>query len=187
MRVRSRRRARKVLLASTLCLGRKEQERALRGPASFSRSCPKTLNRSNGSFSMLPSDANSPIVAGPPQSLVPRGTRGFAVGAVSALIVVKLARGGKAAWKNCQNRVERNSSVGSRESEKAQVELRGAFVGGEVSGAGDNANGRCEDRWGASALRTSGWDGDSAGEGWSCLVKRSRGYQGRRSWSESGS
>lgn len=68
----------------------------------------------------------------------------FRGGSLSApRIVVRLARGGKAAWGNCKMESCREEFVGSSENEKAQVQLRGALVGREVSwGAGDDASGR---------------------------------------------
>lgn len=95
---------------------------------------------SNGSFSMLSSDVSSPIVEGPPESLVPRGTRGFAAGAVSAMVVVKLGSWGEGSLGKLR-KSGREEFVGSREREGAgtaptspcwTTPMVGAKVGGEL-------------------------------------------------------
>lgn len=164
MTVRSRRRARKVLLASTLCLW---AERAGEGPAwpgLFLSLLPQHFEAIERILLNAFQQCQFSNCRGTPRVACATGRSRFRGGSLSApRIVVRLARGGKAAWGNCKMESCREEFVGSRENEKAQVQLRGAFVGREVSwGAGDDASGRWVRRLvGASALLTSGWDGDS--------------------------
>lgn len=144
MTVRSRRRARKVLLASTLCLW---AERAGEGPAwpgLFLSLLPQHFEAIEWILLNAFQQCQFSNCRGTPRVTCATGRSRFRGGSLSApRIVVRLARGGKAVWGNCKMESCREEFVGSRENEKAQVQLRGAFVGREVSwGAGDDASGR---------------------------------------------
>lgn len=164
MTVRSRRRARKVLLASTLCLW---AERAGEGPAwpgLFLSLLPQHFEAIEWILLNAFQQCQFSNCRGTPRVTCATGRSRFRGGSLSApRIVVRLARGGRQFGETAKwNRVERNSSARGRTRRRRfsseEPLLAARFPGGQET---TPVVGGCEGWWGASALLTSGWDGDS--------------------------